>query len=394
MNPHRRDNGKPEDTRPAPNKKKKRPIWRKRIWGVLPSVFLVCLAAVIGLLFDRIQSKGEVLQERKKAAVRPVAKINVVTLAVVPAPIRDRISLPGTTEPWIRLTVVAEVRGRVVAKSVTEGQKVQKGQILAELDPRDYQNAYRSAKASYETAKASLERLQKLQEGQLSTRSQLDDAKALVENTRAAMDTAALNLERCTIRSHMAGEINRVPVEEGQYLDVGETVAEIIQMERLKVKVGIPESDVDAVRRVQSFDVTIDALGGRVFKAEKRFLSNTADALARLYMLELSVENPDRAILPDMFARVEIVKQTVTAGLSVPLYAVINRNDQNLVFVVEDGAARSRPVKLGLQEGWRVEIRQGLEAGDRVIVVGHRGVSDDQAVTVVRSVERIRDLQS
>ncbi len=348
---------------------------------------------MIVLLFGRIQSEGEALEAKKKAAVREVPEVNVVTLAVKPAPIRDRISLPGTTEPWVRLTVVAEVRGKVVSKKVTEGQKVEKGQVLAVLDQRDYANAHRSARATYEMATATLERLRKLREGQLSTRSQLDEAVAAVENARAAMETAALDLERATIRAPQAGEINALPIEEGHYLNVGDTVAEILRMDRLKVRVGIPESDVDAVRKVSAFDVTIDALGGRVFQAKKRFLSNTADPTARVYGLELALDNPKGLILPDMFVRVSIVKKAVEGGLSVPLYSVINRNGRNLVYVVEEGAARSRPVSLGLQEGWRVQIREGISEGDRVIVVGHRGVSDDQKVTVVRAVDDIEKVR-
>lgn len=369
-------------------------VRRKRRWliKILPTLFFFCLVAVIGLLAGRIKTEGEVLEARKRETVQEVPRINVVTLTASPSLMRDRINLPGTTEPWIYLTVVAEVRGQVVQKRVTEGQRVQTGQILAEVDARDYENTYRSAKASYETARAAQDRLRKLQKGQLTTRSQLDDARALVENTRAAMDTAALNLERCTIRAPMSGEVNRVAVEVGHYLNTGDTVAEILQMDRLKVRVGIPESDVDAVRRLDTFQVTIDALGGRTFTARKRFLSNTADPMARLYGLELALDNPDRLILPDMFVRVEIIKRRIDDGLAVPLYAIINRDQRNLVYVVENGTARERPVTLGLQDGWRVQIRDGIAAGDRVIVVGHRGVAEDQPVNVVRNVDAIQDL--
>ncbi len=367
--------------------------WLKWIWGVLPTLALVCLVMVIGLLFMRIKSEGEVLEARKKAAVKEVPAVNVVTFEVSPAPIREKISLPGTTEPWVRLTVVAEVPGKVLEKRVSEGDTVKSGQVLAVIDDRDYAHLYRSAKATYETARSTLERLKKLQKGQLSTRSQLDEATAQVENARAAMDTAALNLERCTIRAPQAGEVNDLPIEEGHYLNVGDPVARIIQMDRLKVRVGIPESDVDAVRRVEAFNVTIDALNGRELTARKRFLSKTADPAARVYNLELALENPDRAVLPDMFARVTIVKREVADGLSIPLYSVINRDGRNQVFVAEDGVARSRPVELGLQEGWRVEIKKGLKSGDRVIVVGHRGVSDDQKISVVRSVTDISEVR-
>ena len=88
-----------------------------------------------------------------------------------------------------------------------------------------------------------------------------------------------------------------------------------------------------------------------------------------------------------MFVRVEIVKKEVQQSLSVPLYAVINRNGDQSVYVVDGESARARPVSLGLLDGWRVEVVQGLQPGDRVIIVGHRSVKEGDPVRVIRSVE-------
>jgi membrane fusion protein (multidrug efflux system) len=84
---------------------------------------------------------------------------------------------------------------------------------------------------------------------------------------------------------------------------------------------------------------------------------------------------------------VEIVKQKVDDGLAVPLYAVVTRNDKHHVYVVNDEMAHTREVALGFQEGWRIEVKSGLKAGERVIVVGQRSVNDGQRVKVVRSVD-------
>jgi multidrug resistance efflux pump len=85
------------------------------------------------------------------------------------------------------------------------------------------------------------------------------------------MANAALDLERCIIRSPLIGVVNRLFIEEGQYLSAADPVAEIIQINRIKVKVGIPESDVDAVRHLNDFEVKIDALGGKTFRAKNIF---------------------------------------------------------------------------------------------------------------------------
>lgn len=377
------------DNQPSPPPPKKR-SW---LWRLIPLGFLLLLALVIVLLAGRIKSEAEALQEEKAAALKlKQPDINVVSLALTPSTIRDRISLPASVMPWVNLTVSAEVRGKVTTLSVREGQRVSKGDVIAHLDTRDYENSLRSTKASLAAAKASLKRLTELQRERLSTRSQLDDAVAQVENYQAAMDTAALNLERCAITAPMDGIINQRHIESGQYLNVADPVVEILQIDRVKIIVGIPESDVEAVRRLDSFEVTIDALDGRKFTAKKYFLSKTADSQARVYPLELALDNRKHEILPDMFARVEVVKEEVVDSLSIPLYAIISRNDQHLVYVVEDNVAKAREVDLGIQQGWRIQAKSGLNSGDNVIVVGQRSVNDGTAVKVVRTISDIKEL--
>jgi RND family efflux transporter MFP subunit len=190
----------------------------------------------------------------------------------------------------------------------------------------------------------------------------------------------------------LSGIVNRLFIEEGQYLSDAAPVADIIQINRVKVKVGIPESDVDAVRHLNVFEVKIDALGGKTFRAKKHFLSNTADSMARLYNLNLVIENVTKEILPDMFARVEIVKKEILNGISVPIYAVINRSKEKIVYIVNDKHVRTRKVELGLLDGWRVQIKSGLKKGDRVIVVGQRNVNPGQEVKIVRSIKDMEDL--
>jgi RND family efflux transporter MFP subunit len=367
--------------------------WLKRIWGVLPALSLVFLLLIVVVLSVWIKAESKALKAEKLANLkkdRPA--VNVVALDLVPTPIQDRISLPGVIEPWVKLQILAEVSGKVIKKVLEDGATVKKGDIIAMIDFRDYENSLKSAKASYKVAIADFESIEKLYKEQLSTRSEFDNALAQVENSKAAMDNAALNLDRCKIIAPLSGVVNRIFIEEGQYLNIADPVAEILQTDRVKVNVGIPESDVDAVRSLTDFDVTIDALDGKILKGKKHFLSSTADSMARLYNLDIVLENKNKQILPDMFARVEIIKKEVPEGISVPLYAVISRDKGHIVYIINDDRAHSRTVELGLLEGWRVEIKHGLKAGEKVIVVGHRSVNDGEKVNVVRSVKDPKEI--
>ena len=155
---------------------------------------------------------------------------------------------------------------------------------------------------------------------------------------------------------------------------------------------GIPDADVNDIKKLTHFDVTIEALGNRTLKGRKHFLSQSPETFAHLYQLEIEVDNSNGAILPGMFARVNIIKREVKNSFSVPLYSVISRNDEQYLYVEKDGIAQVRMVQTGILEGWQIEIEKGLSKGDRVIVVGHRNVDEGQKVNVVRSVSDPEDL--
>jgi RND family efflux transporter MFP subunit len=206
------------------------------------------------------------------------------------------------------------------------------------------------------------------------------------------MDNAKLDLENCRVRARVSGIVNRIDIEEGQYLSKSTKIAQILQIKKVKVNVGIPESDVDAVRKLDNFDVKIDALDAKVFKGTKHYLSKSADPDARLYNLAVTIDNAEGKILPDMFARVEIVKNIAHNSIIVPIYSLISYNKGHIVYVAKDGTSRMRQVETGMQEGWQIEITKGLSPGEEVIVVGHRSVSDGQKINVVRTVKDPEEL--
>ncbi len=365
----------------------------KRAWGLLPWLVVVGMAWLVVSNFITIKiRKAQIEAENNAALAAEMPLVNVVTLTLVPGPIRETISFPGMIEPWVELNIPAEAKGTVTRKLISDGARVKKGTPICLIDSRDYQNAYNSIQASYKTALASMKRQEKLFSEKLTTRSNLDDISARVENLKAELESAALALERCTVRSPMTGSINRVFVERGQFVNPGDTVAEILQINPVKVIVGIPESDVTAAGRQTLFPVTIDALSGEPFSGRKHFLSKKTETTARLFEMEVAIDNPDGMLLPGMFARVEIVKGAVENGLAIPLYAVITRNKEAFVFVETDGKAFKRPIRTGLQNGWMVEIPEGLRPDERVIVVGHRGVHDDQSINVVRNVDDPKEI--
>lgn len=371
------------------------PIGRKILkltWSSIPFVVVLLVILLVILPLGKIISakKTELAEKQSKETAGAKSLTNVVTMELTPSMVMEKLSLPGVAKPWISLEVVSEIRGKIVSKKVTEGRRVNKGDVLAVIDKSDYQNSYDSALASYETAQSTEKRLKALVKKKIVTQSQLDDAVANVKTSKAAFENAQLNLNRCTIRSPMKGVVDRVHIENGTFLSSGDPVAQILQIDKLKIEVGIPESDVDAVRRLKTFHMTIDALSGKAYTGEYHYLYKTTDSMARLYNLEIKVDNSDGAILPDMFARVKIVKNQDPQGLAVPMYSLVARNKNIGVYVEKDGFVRFKPVRTGFQDGWRTQIPEGLHPGEKVVVVGHRIIEDGEQVNVTKT---IRDME-
>lgn len=364
----------------------------KLFWKSMPFIIvLLVIALVILPLGKQISAKKAALAD-KLANEKAISKAltNVITMELMPAMLMEKLSLPGVAKPWISLEVVSEIRGKITSKLITEGHQVNKGDILAIIDKSDYQNSYNSALAFWETAISTQKRLKALVKKNFVTQSQLDDAIGSVKTSKAALDNSKLALSRCTIRSPMHGIVDRVHIENGTYLSAGDPVVKILQIDTLKIEVGIPESDVDAVRKLKTFNMIIDALNGKTYTGQYHYLYKTTDSMARLYNLEIKVDNADGAILPDMFARVEIIKNQDPLGLAVPMYSLVNKGKEVGVYIENQGVVSFRPVKTGFQDGWKTQIPSGLFPGEKVVVVGHRMIEDGEKVNVTKT---IRDME-
>lgn len=356
------------------------------IWGSFPWIIVIVLCLSLILLYTNIKEKGKRLEEENKAATKEEASVQVVTLTVEPAKIEEKLNLPAAVESFENLWVKSEASGQVINILVKEGQMVKKGQVMVELDARDYTSRLERIEANYKLITIEYNRMSELHKRNIIAENEVDKLEAQLKDLEAQMKESKLALERTKIIAPISGRINEIEAKIGDSMPYDKPVAQILQIGEVKVTVGIPESDVSAVMDLKEADIIIEALDELKVKGRKLFLSRQPGDLARLYNLELVVENPDGRILPGMFARVELVKRKVEDTLAVPLYAVISQDEENFVYIENNNKAERRPVELGILEGWMIQIKAGLKVGDRVIIVGHRQVDDGQTVQVIKNV--------
>lgn len=377
-----------EDFKPTLKQKALHSVWSFSPW-ILIGVILVFIVS----MFMAIGVKKTKLEAEKTAAMKQEASIaNITTLTVNPGRLADKIDLPAEVEPWEDVWVKAEVPGQVVSVIAREGQKIVEGQIIVQLDDRDYRSRLDRIQANLQFAKANHGRIAELAKQHIVSASQLEETEARLKDMETQAQEAELALKRTHVRAPISCVLNKIKAKRGDFLGVGDPVAQIIQLDRIKVKVGVPESDVAAIFDLQQADVIFEALNKRRVVGKKVFLSRQPDSLSRLYDLELFIANPAGDILPGMFARVELVKHVYDKALAVPLFSVITDKSERFVYIEKNGKAERRNVQLGTLVGLWVHITAGLQPGDKVVVTGQRQINAGQAVVVIKNFSGIEEL--
>ncbi len=373
------------------NSPKPRTLRGKIVWFFLKNIpglfFILILLGAALMIGQRVaDQKAAHKEELKNATAVENPPTNVVALELRPTILRDKITLPGIVEPWTKLALMSKIGGSIEEFFIQEGDHVQQGQLIARLENEDYRIALDSAKAAYALAKADYDRNKTLRKKGISTQANLDEQQSKMRQAKAAQKNAELALSRCRITAPISGIISQLNGEVGMVVNqmMPQPIAEILQIDRVKAVVAIPEADVSAVRQLKQVGVEIRSLDNARFQAQVHFLAPAPQTLAHAYRLELALDNPKEKILPGMFLQANIVKQSKEDIVAVPLYTVISRNDEQFVYVAEDGIARKRPVETGFTEGWQILIRSGLHHGEKVIIQGHRTVEDGQKVRVVK----------
>lgn len=363
------------------------------IWNNMPRFVLLIMVALIFVLMGSIKEKNGNLQAEKAAEIGKVKPpVNAVSFSLSPTTITDRINLPGAIEPWTRLMLLSKIGGTITEVIVQEGDLVKKGDILAKIEDADFLIGLEKANAAYKQAQADLERDKSIYAKGVIPTATLEADRTRVQTAKADYDNAKLMLSRTQVISPMGGIIRKLDAKIGLQLSVGDPIAEILEIDRVKGVIGIPESDVTAVRNLNSVDITIQALDNRTITAKKHFLSPAPETIARLYNLELEIDNSASDIFAGMFIRADVVKSQIHETLAVPFYSVISRSNEHYVYVEEDGIAHKRNVELGIMEQWMVQITAGLQPGDMVLIEGHRDVEDGQSINVIKNITEQKDL--
>ena len=311
-----------------------------------------------------------------------VPAIPVSVEIVEPVTLRDVIFLPGETEASEDVKVAANTAGRVDWIGPREGQKVNKGDLLIKIDVSALKASLDHAKAAYKLAGDLYQRRLRLYDNKIIAREELDQSET--QRTLALTD-----LEQIKVRynhgfpkSPITGIVNHLYLDVGEYADIGKPIADIVNIDKIKINVRVPELDVRFIKKGQQTSVKIDAFPDRTLIGTVDFVSFKADPATKTFLVRSIIDNPGHDIRPGMIGRVAFVRRVIADAVAAPLFTLVDKGGERIVFVEKDGVAESRTISIGVIEGDRVQITSGLNAGDHLIVKGQTEVEDGMKVIV------------
>ncbi len=315
-------------------------------------------------------------------AAPPPPEVDVVTVAAGTVVMTQ--DLPGRLQAYRTAQVRARVEGIVEKRLFTEGSDVKAGDTLFQIDARNYQAVYNSAKADVAVARQTVERYKPLLDAKAVSQQEYDLAEAKFKQAEAALSKAQLDLENTHVPASISGRIGRTQVTEGALVGRGDAtlLATIEQLDPIYVNFTQPGADLlrlrqaiksGKLRRAESARVELLLEDGSIYHIPGRifFTDMAVDPSTGAVSLRAEFSNPQRELLPGMFARVRFPEAMADNAIRVPQRAVqAGPQGQFVMIVAPDGKVAPLPIRTGGMTGADFIVSSGLKGGEQVIVNG------------------------
>lgn len=374
----------------------------RRTTGPLRAVLLLSLAAILAAC------GGGAADDAKTTAK---ASIPVEVASARHESITANYSGTATLEAVGQASVVAKTTGIVLELPVEEGMYVKKGQLLLALDDDSARNRLAQATATLRKAQAAYDKADKGYALKITPKADYDSMKYDLEAQAAIVEGARLELSWTRVTAPISGVIARRQIKLGNLVQANQALFDIVDLEPLQAVLNVPERSLDTLKAGQAVRMEVDALGGRSFEGTIARIAPVVDAASGTFRATCEFRDTTQTLKPGMFGRIEVAYDQRQDALVVPRNALVEEDGESSVFVVEPAPAPAKPatptaktgeavaaepkapaaqyvakrrvVKTGYAEGDRVEIRDGLADGERVITTGRNAVRDGTEVQVI-----------
>jgi membrane fusion protein (multidrug efflux system) len=314
-------------------------------------------------------------------------EVPVETAKVQVGPIQRRLTAVGSLRSNESVILRPEIAGRIAEFKFDEGERVEQGQPLVVLDDSVWRAQLEQAQAALELAHSNYDRAVDLLNRKAGTTKARDEALAELRVDEAALELAKARLDKTMIRAPFDGVVGLRKVSVGDFVDVGDDMVNLEQIDPLKVDFRVAEVYVGAVKPGQQLQLGVDAFAGEQFTGEVYAIDPLIDESGRSILLRARLPNPDWRLRPGLFVRVSLVLNERNDAIQVPEQALVPQGQDQFVFKVADGKAALTKVQVGIRRDGMAEITDGLAPGDVVVTAGQLKIRDGVPVKPVPRAE-------
>jgi len=345
-----------------------------RLWPTLALVAFVLSACEVS-----VESADETEDEEETPAV-PIETA---------FPVRGNIDAvySGTApiEAFADATVIAKVGGEVREILVEEGDDVVSGQTIARLDGDRLRLESQQAQANLRKLQRDYQRNVDLKEKGLISAGDFEKIQYEMESLEASFDLAQLELSYTDIRAPIDGVISQRFVRIGNNITIGAETFQVTSLEPLVSYLFVPEREYRRIEPGQPVSIHVDALSDERFDATVARISPVVDPATGTFKVTIEVSDRSRRLKPGMFGRISIVYDRRANVLQIPRSAIIEQSSGSTIFVVVDEIVERREIHTGYTEGANIEVMDGVEDEDEIVVVGHINLKVGSTVVVIRN---------
>lgn len=342
----------------------------------------VLVLAIAGGAYAGWQALGE-LMARQEARMAIGGPTRVAVAEARNGRVTERVESVGTTRAREAVDVVSQLSGRVVAINFEEGQAVPRGMVLVELDRVREQAELREAVALRDDAARQLQRARQLLQTQNVPEARVDELRAALEAAEARVAVIESTLEDKLIRAPFDGVVGLREISPGAFVQPQQRVTTLDDVSSLRLDFSIPERFVGLLSPGLRVEARSAAYPGQVIAGQVTRIDTRVDPVTRALRVQAELPNNDGRLRPGMFLSVGLTVSERSDAVLVPEAAVVTEGERSYVYVIADGKAERRDVRLGLRMAGEVEIREGLATGEQVVTLGLQRVRDGAEVEVV-----------
>jgi len=351
---------------------------------LLQVLVLVLVAAAAWAGWQYLQEDAQSAQPASSAR----APVVVRTTVVGTSPIADRVEAVGTTRAWEAVNITSETSGRVSAINFKEGQRVEAGHLLVELDAEAEKAQLQELKALRDDAERQLDRSRQLLSSRNVAPARVDELRAALAAANARVNRVESLVEDKQIRAPFAGVVGLREVSLGAVVDDNRVITTLDDLSQLRLDFSVPERFLGQLKTGVPLAARSAAFPDRTFQGSVDEINTRIDPATRSVRVQGRLPNDDGALLPGMFLNVSLVLAERPDAVVIPEQALIPIGDKQYVYVVANDKAERREVTTGVRRRGEVEITRGLTPGEQVVTEGVQRLRDGASVTVQRTTDR------